>query len=183
MLIENRATRRVLDKIIGGMTSDPSLRQDLRQEALIHLWSLERETPRQTTSWYLQSCRFHLQHLLASGKSVDALKRRSAQMLDGDSREEQPPSTVQWQSGDAVLGEVSARDMISLLMRRLGARQREILMKLSDGFTTHEISLELGLTHQAVSKHRRRIAALATNLGIRPVKLRHDRCRAPDVAF
>ncbi len=62
-----------LIRMIGRITSNFALRQDLLQEALVHLWLTEARRPGQTQSWYLQSSKFHLLHFLASGRSVDCL--------------------------------------------------------------------------------------------------------------
>jgi hypothetical protein len=42
---------------------------------------MESEEPGRTRSRYLQNCRFHVQHWLATGRSVDSLKR-----TNGDNR-------------------------------------------------------------------------------------------------
>src|ERR1051325_11067403 len=87
-LIENRKVLELLDRIVCSLASERALRQDLMQEALIHLWQAERDRPGQSTSWYLQGCRFRLRHYLAAGKSVDSAKRRGGQMLSlGDDQE------------------------------------------------------------------------------------------------
>jgi DNA-directed RNA polymerase specialized sigma24 family protein len=169
MLIESRAVLASLDRIVGHFISDASLREDFRQEAIVHLWRMEAQIPGQTISWYLQHCRYHLQHVLASGKSVDALKRSSGRLQDGDpGRSEQSLPEAAQQSGEDVFGEVSANELTALLMGQLGPRQQEVLKKLAEGFTINEISLQLGLTHQAISKHRQCIATTAEKLGLRP---------------
>src|SRR5438874_13527896 len=71
----------VLRRITENLASDLTEREDLLQEALLHLWVTELRQPGQSVSWYLQSCRFHLQHYLARGRSVDS-KKRSASRLD-----------------------------------------------------------------------------------------------------
>jgi hypothetical protein len=78
MMVEDSLMRESLKQIVAGLTRDQVLRPDLMQECLIHLWKLESEKPGHTRSWYLQSCRFHVQHWLASGRSVDSLKRNGA---------------------------------------------------------------------------------------------------------
>src|SRR6266404_3118644 len=75
MFVDEPATRLSLVRMIRKMTANPTLCQDLLQEALIHLWLTETRRPGQTESWYLQSCKFHLLHYLASGRSVDCTKR------------------------------------------------------------------------------------------------------------
>src|SRR6266516_7608350 len=75
MLVDEHSTREVLRRLIQKLASSPALWDDLLQEALIHLWMIEARRPGQTRSWYLQSCKFHLLHYLASGRSVDSNKR------------------------------------------------------------------------------------------------------------
>src|SRR5689334_13988341 len=64
-----------LVKMIRKLTPNAALREDLLQEATVHLWLTETRRPGQTRSWYLQSCRFHLQHYLNFGRSIDSAKR------------------------------------------------------------------------------------------------------------
>src|SRR5437667_9973656 len=81
MLIEDDRVWDLVRKIVARFTADPVLQQDLTQECVIRLWRLEGEQPDRKHSWYLQNCRFHLQHWLASGRSVDSPKR-----ANGDNR-------------------------------------------------------------------------------------------------
>src|SRR5206468_6235834 len=78
-----------LARVVRSTTSNPALRDDLLQEALVHAWLIEARRPGQTRSWYVQSCKFHLRHYLDSGCSIDSPKRRAGQLpaagdLDGD---------------------------------------------------------------------------------------------------
>src|SRR4030095_15479947 len=87
MLVFQPTVRKQLVGIVNPLTGDCCLREDLMQEAMIHLWKVEGERPGQTLSWYLQSCSFHLRHYLASGRSIDSSKRCSLQIElpeDGD---------------------------------------------------------------------------------------------------
>src|SRR5690348_2046524 len=86
---EERAIRQALIRMIQGTTGNAALRDDLLQEALVHLWLIQTQRPGQTRSWYLQSCKFHLQHYLASGRSVDSAKRRSGQLLSSPASDEE----------------------------------------------------------------------------------------------
>ena|SRR6266568_297540 len=56
-----------LIRMIGRITSNFALRQDLLQEALVHLWLTEARRPGQTQSCYLQSSKFHLLHFWPPG--------------------------------------------------------------------------------------------------------------------
>src|SRR5260370_7645471 len=80
MFVDELSTRDSLVRMVRRMTANLALREDLLQEALIHLWLTEARRPSQTKSWYLQSCKYHLLHYLASGRSVDSGKRRAGQL-------------------------------------------------------------------------------------------------------
>src|SRR5437867_1224868 len=83
---EGPSMKDLLLRMIGMITPNFALREDLLQEALIHLWRVGTRRPGQTRSWYLQSCKFHLTHYLASGRSVDSPKRgRGHSRLQDDS--------------------------------------------------------------------------------------------------
>src|SRR5690348_9379217 len=75
MLIDDNQMRESLRQMAARFTADLVQRDDLMQECLINLWRVEQEKPGQTRSWYLQSCRFHLQHCLMMGRSLDSTKR------------------------------------------------------------------------------------------------------------
>src|ERR1700740_1086225 len=88
MLSDDARTRKLLHRIVCLLTSDADLREDLLQEAIVHLWLLEERRPGQSRSWYLQNCKFHLQNHLATGRSVDSLKRRNGRVASlGDGHE------------------------------------------------------------------------------------------------
>src|SRR5260370_40330247 len=80
MFIDEESIRECLLRMIRRITPNLALRDDLLQEALIHLWLTEARRPAQTRSWYLQSVKFHLLHYLASGRSVDSANRRGRQL-------------------------------------------------------------------------------------------------------
>src|ERR671923_2150384 len=123
MLIEDAGVRETLRKIASRMTADPVLEEDMIQECLIHLWRLERERPGHTCSWYLQNCRFHLLHRLASGRSIDSPKRSNGERrvtLDG--LHDELPADWYHTNGE-LLELVSARDILSTLAGRLKPRE------------------------------------------------------------
>src|SRR5947209_15347288 len=62
MLVEDPSMRESLRQIVNGFTGDLALQQDMLQECLVRLWRVEAEKPGRTRSWYLQNCRFHVQH-------------------------------------------------------------------------------------------------------------------------
>jgi len=169
MIIDEMRPRELLRRIVCRLTPDTALREDLIQEAMVHLWLLEERRPAQSPSWYLQNCKFHLQNYIAAGKSVDSLKRKRGRVSfprDGESIDEFRNSTG---SDGADFAQLGARDIISLLSPRLTTVERSVLLHLADGLSAREIASKLGLSHPTVIKYRRNIAALAIRLGIPPL--------------
>jgi RNA polymerase sigma factor (sigma-70 family) len=168
MLIDDARTRELLARIVYRLCSDSAVRDDLIQEALVHLWLLEERRPGQRQSWYLQSCKFHLQNYLAAGRSVDSPKRRAGKTAY-DEDELEALSTGGFDGQDAVLAQVSARDIFTLLSGRLTPFEQTILNLLAEGLSAREIAGRMNVTHPTVIKYRRKIAALAIRLGIPPL--------------
>ena len=143
------------------------MHDDLLQEALVHLWRIETKHPGQSTSWYLQSCSFHLRHCLSRGRSVDSSKRRSLQIeLPED---EEPWDELVCPADElSVLAQMEMREIIDLLSRYLAPREQAILQSLVQGLGLREIGRRLNLSHPTVVKSRRKLAALASSLGLGP---------------
>jgi DNA-directed RNA polymerase specialized sigma24 family protein len=168
MLIDDVRTRELLSRIVYRLSSDPSIRDDLMQEALVHLWLLEERRPGQRQSWYLQSCKFHLQNFLVAGRSVDSPKRRAGKIAYSDGGGESL-FAADADNDNAVFGQVSARDILSLLCGRLTPFEQSILTHLAEGLGAREIAERMDVTHPTVIKYRRKIASLAIRLGIPPL--------------
>jgi len=166
VLIENEGMVRMLRQICARFTADPDMQSDLMQESLVHLWRMERERPNQTRSWYLQSCRFHLQHWLAAGRSVDNPKRpNGASYIPIDIQGEDPALEGFHTNGDLFEG-ICFQDTVSTLAGHLGQRQRRVLDGLVDGRTLSDIASGSKLSYPTVLKYRGLIADLTTKLGI-----------------
>lgn len=164
MCIDERDTRDSLVRLVTGITSNPTLRKDLLQEAMIHLWLTESSRPGQTKSWYLQGCKFHLLHYLNSGRSIDSRKRH----FDGAQHFDESADGLEneWERGadDSVLSWVSARDLFSLLTQHLTPVENRVLHCLAEGMRTREIGRRLNISHTMVSRHRCKIAELVKRL-------------------
>lgn len=169
MLLENQKAGEVLGRIAGRMTADATLREDLIQEALIHLWQQEARHPGQKPSWYLQGCRFHLKNYLRRGRSVDSGKHGHAVLAGWASDSRVAELLDESEASGSVIEAVSARDMVAQLSKWLICSERQILRCLGDGMSVREIARWLKLSHTAVIKQRRRIAAVAARLGINPL--------------
>jgi len=166
MFVDDSSSRESVARMVRRMSANVALRQDLQQEALIHLWLAETHRPGQTKSWYLQSCKYHLLHYLASGRSVDSAKRR-ADRLEMPLEEEARETVISAvDDGDSVFGWVSARDIISLLSARLLPVERTVLDRFAEGLGPREIGRELGMSHTMVIKHRRKMRDLLRRLEV-----------------
>ena len=153
-----------LARVVQSTTSNPALRDDLLQEALVHAWLIEVRRPGQSRSWYLQSCKFHLRHYLNSGRSIDSPKRGAGRLPPADDLDGHEELLDQLDSGDSVFACVSARDLISLLSRYLLPPEKAVLECLADGLGAREIGRKLKVSHTLVVKQRRKIALLLTRL-------------------
>ena len=58
LLTDEPTVRKALLQIVIALEDNFHAREDLLQEALVHLWSSERQHPGQRRSWYLQSVKF-----------------------------------------------------------------------------------------------------------------------------
>src|SRR5207249_11688150 len=108
--------------------------------------------------------RFHLQHYLNCGRSIDSAKRWRDQLPLNDPAEDEETSSEQGDSGNSVFTCVSAREILSLLGPHLSVREQEVLNCLADGLGPREIGRKLKLSHTMVIRHRRKIASLFTRL-------------------
>ena len=168
MLIEETGISESLRNIVGRLRTDAALREDLMQECLIRLWRLEIEKPGRTRSWYLQNCRFHLQHWLSAGRSLDSLKRMDQDkriIIDGVNDELAEDG---YHTNGELIELVSARDIAATLARHLKPAEIGVLAGLVDGLVLRDIALRLSLSYPTALKYRRKIAALAIRLGITP---------------
>ncbi len=170
MLIDEARTRELLHRIVCRLTSDTAIKDDLLQEALVHLWLLEEKHPGQSRSWYLQGCKFHLQNYLAMGRSVDSMKRRSHKLSFSTDCDEIDEFISESNWGvDTAFDQVSVRDIIAQLSERLPSFEQAVLSHLAEGLRAREVAARLKVSHPTIIKHRRKIAALAIKLGIPPL--------------
>jgi len=165
MLIEQSEIKERLSRIVSKLTTSVVLREDLMQEALTHLWLEEIRLPGQTQSWYLQSCRFHLQHYLKNGRSIDSGKRREGQ-IHIDYQEENGELFALGVTESVAFSQAAERDVLSWLSTRLSPIEQTVLNRLAEGNGVRETARQLGVSHPTVIKFRRKIAGLLRELGI-----------------
>jgi DNA-directed RNA polymerase specialized sigma24 family protein len=166
---EDTPTPASLRKLVARFTTDEMLRQDLLQECLLCLWRAEREGPARTRSWYLQNCRFRIQHWLEAGRSLDSPKRAR-----GDRRVSLDDAGESALTENHINGEIfeaiSFRDVLGTLARHLGVKEQAVLRGLADGLVLQEIAAQCELSYPTALKYRRKIAGLTIKLGIAAVR-------------
>ena len=165
-MFEDEGIIQIVWQICGRFSSDPEVQADLMQECLIHLWRIERARPNQTRSWYLQSCRFHIQHWLGAGRSVDNLRRTNKETriaVDGDGEH---PALSEYNTNGELFESVCFQDVVSTLDGHLGKRQKSVLRGLAAGRSLSEIAAQSRLSYPTVLKYRRMIADLTSKLGM-----------------
>jgi RNA polymerase sigma factor (sigma-70 family) len=163
MIFEQRRTSGLLRGMVRRLTTERTLEEDLIQEAIIHLWLREKEHPGQCQSWYIQSCRLHLQNYLRKGRSVDGSKRRHAATLPITEVDQE---YLEPRVDDSLLSLICARDLMAELSKWLTPSERHLLSLAHDGLSAREIGERLNLSHTSVIRHRRNIAALASRLRV-----------------
>ena len=168
MLIEQKETEAMLRRIVRKLTADLSLHEDLFQEALIDLWQTEERRPGQRSSWYFQGCQFHLQNYLTQGRSLDSLKHRRRRVALPEAEENLEELLDSTRPDGVLVGEVSGRDILSVLGRDLPPFDKTILRCLGEGLGPSAIAAQLNVSHTCVIKHRRKIRDLAVKYGLAP---------------
>jgi len=141
-IIQRSRVRATLRKIVGSLTRDLNILEDLLQDALLFLWKQLQRRPGQRWSWYLRGCRFRVMDLLQSGRSLDAFKRRSMALEivgngfeDAEAQDAQS-ETVQTQ--DSPRSSVCARDTLRRLWPRITSIQKTVLLDLFCGLSSRE---------------------------------------------
>jgi RNA polymerase sigma factor (sigma-70 family) len=166
---ENQVFEKRLRDAASRLTTDAEMQKDLMQEMLVHLFQVQKEQPGKTLQWYVKSCEFHARNYLRLGRSIDSYKRarggvQIADAPNGDHDEfchEQFFHRVDPVDLNASHKELFRDDILALITPRLSERQRVIMQLLMQGSGVREIGRQLGITHPAVIKHRRKIARIA----------------------
>jgi DNA-directed RNA polymerase specialized sigma24 family protein len=164
LLLEDNEVVASLERIVNRLTIDPNSRQDLLQECLLCLWRAENQTPGHTVSWYLQGCRFHVQHWLAMGRSLDSPKRAGAGRRITIAGDEEEAALADHHDNGELIDRVCVRDLIVALAKKLKPTERSVLDGLAAGLTLQEVASATRLSYPTVLKYRRKIAALAVKL-------------------
>jgi DNA-directed RNA polymerase specialized sigma24 family protein len=146
---EDSALNAELASMIKGLHVASCYQDDLLQEAKLHLYRRVQSRPGQKRAWYLTSCRFHVRHMLAKGRSVDSAKRvrLAVDPSEGDPLSDMPAPAD-------PLSEVCARELWSLLMNVLPISKIRLVCLMEEGYERAEISRQLGISVSTVRNWR-----------------------------
>jgi hypothetical protein len=141
------------------------------QEMFLHLVRIQTAEAGQALSWYLKSCEFHARNYLKPGRRIDSLKRSGNGVPDEEASavdNGEPRGNGAAYSPAAVAieiqGERITNDIVNRIVPRLSDMQQQILFLLMKGCGVRETGREVGITHPAVIKHRKKIARVAREL-------------------
>jgi len=166
-LADDASFRKKVARMARRICENKQWYEESEQEALSHLCVRERKRPGQTRRWYFNSCRYHLQHYLRHKRRVQSHECCDAAFLfdDGDDSLDAPGRAMSdVPCDDTLLSAVCARDTLDYLLSHLTAPAQATLLGFADGQSIEEIALEHNLSHQAISKHRKRIIAMVSRL-------------------
>jgi len=169
LLTDKPAVRKALLRMLIALEENFHTREDLLQEALVYLWSIEGHHPGQAVYWYLQGAKFHLENLRKSGRSLDSPKHCGAQAALADNRAGRDEWLDTLDFDDGIMSSVNAHDIFSVLEDRLEPTDQLILRAMLEGLCISEIARELHVPRGFVERHRLRIAKRAVQLGITQV--------------
>jgi DNA-directed RNA polymerase specialized sigma24 family protein len=151
-----------LQEIAGKLTADPDLQRDLMQEMFVHLVRIQTAGVDQTLSWCLKSCEFHARNYLKPG-SLDVPMPAVTDALEENNghRVNVPLTFSPLASPIEIQGELITNDVVNRMLPLLSDRQQQVLFLLMKGCGIRQAARELGVTHPAVIKHRKKIAHIA----------------------
>jgi hypothetical protein len=169
-MTENQIVRQ-LHGIAVKLTADPDLQKDLMQEMFVHLVRIQTAEAGQTLSWYLKSCEFHARNYLKLGHSTDPAKRvgdgmpyRGVPVANNGEARGNGGAHTPGTGAIEIQGELITNDIANRIVPRLSDMQQQILFLLMKGCGVRETGREVGITHPAVIKHRKKIARVAREL-------------------
>ena len=169
-MTENRIVKQ-LQGIAARVTGDPGVQKDLMQEMFVHLVKIQTAEAGQALSWYLRSCEFHARNCLKFGGTTDSAKaaRNGVPYPEAPAAGNGEPlgrGAAYFPAAVAIeiQGERITNDIANRIVPRLSDMQQQILFLLMKGCGVRETGREVGITHPAVIKHRKKIARVAHEL-------------------
>jgi len=161
-----------LQAIATRFTSDPDCQKQLMNEMFLHLVRMRTVDPDRELNWYLKGCEGHARSILKPVESARVSMARSFDEtgpVDCDRRAvvaQTSPVVGQIEiEGERIIqGERINGEVVSLLLPLLTDMQQQVLFLLMKGCGVREAGRQLGITHPAVIKHRKKIARIAHEL-------------------
>ena len=160
-MTENQIVRQ-LHGIAGKLTADPDLHMDLMQEMFVHLVQIHTADAGQMLSWYLKSCEVHACNYL--GRSRNNAPCMEIPATDNGEPHGNGAPRSPMAGAIEIQGELITNETANLIIPRLSNMQQQILFLLMKGCGVRETGREVGITHPAVIKHRKKIARIAREL-------------------
>jgi hypothetical protein len=169
-----------LRKIATKLTGDPDLQKDLMQEMFLHLVRLQTAEPSQSLVRHLETCGSHARNFISPSLKIDS--PRPGHDKIPSIREHHVNGALAFPpmaSHVEIQGERITTETINLILPLLSEMQQQVLSLLMKGYGVRQAARELGVTHPAVIKHRKKIARIARELlpeseGIGVVVAIHD---------
>jgi len=155
---EYESLLQALSVLVHNLQVAPGRTDELIQVALIHFWEKLVEHPGQRRRWYLQSCRFYLQHRIRH----DRTDRAFGQAQQVSDQEMENALGVD----NSLFSTVAFRDTRRVLLAALHGRARFVFRYLALGLKVGDIAERLHCTHQNVTYYLSEIADVAGTLGI-----------------
>ena len=144
-----------LQEIAARLTTDIGHQKELMQEMFVELVRIQTSEPGQPLDWYLKRCEHHAQRRMGL----------NSQAPSADDRRQGLGKVVPVSADQVVIqGELITRSTIDLILPHLSDMQQRVLFLLMKGCGVREAARELGVTHPAVIKHRKKIARIAREL-------------------
>jgi len=157
----------VFDEAIHIVLSNPDEWDDVRQDGCLDCLQRGAEClgaancTGRTRSWCLEHCCGWLRDHLKKGHDLYSHGRSRCRVELQEECDELCFQAREARLDDSQWRLVEARSLLSELRRRLGPRDQSILDLLAEGCGQRQIAEKLGITQPAVSKHWRKIVAVA----------------------
>jgi hypothetical protein len=157
-MIENLLMRG-LHGIASGLTSNPNEQKNLMREMLAHFVRVRGLTPGQTLGWYFRSCEGHAREYLKLNRNIEP---QDEFCFVGNDRSGLDPRPAPPSVGPIELeGQRITSEVLDLFLPLLSDMSQQVLFLLMQGRGVREAGRQLGISHPAVIKHRKKIAHIA----------------------